>query len=165
MPATDRESIEMGSRKKGPAGTQIKLEQKGGSKPSRKTTIAAKASHPILREALPRASAPAPVVRVFEVPAARREGTGDAVACVHKSLAAAAGMLAINRKIMEMIGENIGSGLGLVRGLARAETPIHSLQLQMDFWRGRMGALATQAWELRELSAELMTKAASASSS
>jgi hypothetical protein len=156
----------MGSRKKAPAGVENTAGQKAMKDPARKTTIAAKATHPIVREVAPVATAI--VSRAPERPAAKgkigAEGAGepfrDAVVTMHKSLTVAGlGVLAVNRKLLEMMRQNVGSSLELARDMAQAESPLQSVKLQMDFWRERMGGFAAQARELRELSAGILSGA------
>ncbi len=70
------------------------------------------------------------------------------------------GMLAVNGTILDMMRRNVSSGLDLARKLARAETPLQSVQLQLAYWREQSSVFAAQARELRELSSELVTGAA-----
>jgi hypothetical protein len=73
--------------------------------------------------------------------------------------AAGQGALAVNRKLMDIAQANFNSSLDLAKSLAAAKTPLEMLRLQMSYWHERMGALASQAEELRALSAEVVANA------
>lgn len=144
----------MASRKKTSTGRANGSEAKSAKRSAPKT-IAAEAAQPTLREAVsrnpateaPPVQAPAPVGNK-----APGKSFGNTVGAKHRGFAGAGlGMLAINCKLMDMVRDNVASSLALARGMARAETPVQSMQLQIAFWRDRVGALTAQAQELRAL--------------
>jgi hypothetical protein len=110
---------------------------------------------------------PAPArVSVAAAPAAallpkpQRHLLEGAVETLERSLKAAGqGTVAVNRKLIDIAQANMASGLELALDLATAKNPIEFARVQMAFWDARMKALATQAQELRTLSAELVAKA------
>jgi hypothetical protein len=84
----------------------------------------------------------------------------SAVDTMERSLKAAGqGTVAVNRKLIDIARANVASGLDLALDLATAKNPIEMARVQMAFWDARMKALASQAQELRTLSAELVAEA------
>jgi len=73
--------------------------------------------------------------------------------------AAGQGTVEVNRKLMDFTRANVSSGFDFAMSLAAAASPVHIMQLQMSYWDERMKVLASQAEELRALSAELVAKA------
>jgi Phasin protein len=73
--------------------------------------------------------------------------------------AAGQGTMAVNRKLIDFTRANVSSGLDFAMSLASAASPVQIMQLQMSYWDERMKVLASQAEELRALSAELVAKA------
>lgn len=73
--------------------------------------------------------------------------------------AAGQSALAMNRKLIEMAQANVTSSFDLARNLAAAKSPVEMMQVQMRYWQERISALASQAEELRALSAELVASA------
>jgi hypothetical protein len=73
--------------------------------------------------------------------------------------AAGLGTVAVNRKILDFAQQNVASGLHLARSLAGAKNPAEMARLHVSFWDEQMRALASQAEELRAMSAELVSKA------
>jgi hypothetical protein len=53
----------------------------------------------------------------------------------------------------------VSSGFEFAMSLASASSPVQIMQLQMSYWDERLKVLASQAEELRALSAELVAKA------
>lgn len=72
--------------------------------------------------------------------------------------AAGQGTLEVNRKLLDFTRANVSSGFDFAMSLASASSPVQIMQLQMRFWDERMKVLASQAEELRALSAELVAK-------
>ena len=72
--------------------------------------------------------------------------------------AAGQGAAAVNCKLIDIAQENLNSSFELVRDLAGARNPMEMMRLQMSYWHETLDAFATQAQELRALSAELVTK-------
>jgi hypothetical protein len=73
--------------------------------------------------------------------------------------AAGQSALAMNRKLIEIAQANVTSSFDFARNLAGAKSPVEMMQLQMCYWQERISALASQAEELRALSAELVASA------
>ena len=73
--------------------------------------------------------------------------------------AAGLGTVAVNRKILDFARQNVSSGLHLARSLAGAKNPVEMARLHVTFWDEQIRALASQAEQLRALSAEVVSKA------
>ena len=73
--------------------------------------------------------------------------------------AAGLGTVAVNRKILDFARQNVSSGLHLARSLAGAKNPVEMARLQVTFWDEQIRTLASQAEQLRALSAEVVNKA------
>jgi hypothetical protein len=54
---------------------------------------------------------------------------------------------------------NVNSSLDYVKDLAAARSPVRVMRLQMEFWQDCLETFASQAQELRRLSAELVANA------
>ena len=72
--------------------------------------------------------------------------------------AAAQGAIAVNQKLIDFARANMQSGFDFAMSLATASSPMQMMQLQVSYWNERMKVLASQAEELRVLSAELTAK-------
>jgi hypothetical protein len=72
--------------------------------------------------------------------------------------AAGQGTLAVNRKLIDFAQANVNSGLDHVKDLAAARNPVRIMRLQMDYWHDCLATFASQAQELRALSAELVAE-------
>ena len=72
--------------------------------------------------------------------------------------AAGQGTVEVNRKLLDFTRANVCSGFDFAMSLASASSPVQIMQLQMSFWDERMKVLASQAEELRVLSADLVAK-------
>ena len=72
--------------------------------------------------------------------------------------AAAQGAIAVNQKLLDFARANMQSGFDFAMSLATASSPLQMMQLQVSYWNERMRVLASQAEELRVLSAELTAK-------
>ncbi|MGH6803286.1 MAG: phasin family protein [Methyloceanibacter sp.] len=115
-------------------------------KPAPKTPTP-KATPPAPAAAAP---SPEPPQRVLEI----------AVETMERSLKAAGqGTVAVNRKLIDFAQANLSSSLDLARSLACARNPMQVMHLQVTYWDERMKVLASQAEELRALSAEIVAKA------
>jgi hypothetical protein len=115
-------------------------------KPAPKTPTP-KATPPAPAAAAP---SPEPPQRVLEI----------AVETMERSLKAAGqGTVAVNRKLIDFAQANLSSSLDLAKSLACARNPMQVMHLQVTYWDERMKVLASQAEELRALSAEIVAKA------
>ena len=84
----------------------------------------------------------------------------NAVETMERSLKAAGqGTVAVNRKLIDFAQANLSSSLELAKSLACARNPMQVVHLQMTYWDERMKALASQAEELRALSADIVAQA------
>jgi phasin protein len=72
--------------------------------------------------------------------------------------AAGQGTIEVNRKLIDFTRANVSSGFDFAMSLAAASSPVQIMQLQMSYWDERMKVLASQAEELRALSADLVAK-------
>ena len=72
--------------------------------------------------------------------------------------AAAQGAIAVNQKLIDFARANMQSGFDFAVSLATASSPMQMMQLQVSYWNERMKVFASQAEELRVLSAELTGK-------
>ena len=72
---------------------------------------------------------------------------------------ASQGTIAVNRKLIDFARTNINSSLEHVRDLAEARSPVRIMRLQMEYWQDCLETFASQAQELRVLTAELVTRA------
>jgi hypothetical protein len=133
-------------------------------KPQRK--IAAEGTGAAKREeVLQKARAPAPVLAKqalsgAQVPELSKDAIKSAMDSIERSWKAAGlGTVAVNRKILDFARQNVSSGLHLARSLAGAKNPAEMARLHMSFWDEQMKALASQAEELRAMSADLVNKA------
>ena len=102
------------------------------------------------RAAAAAAPSPEPPQRALEI----------AVETMERSLKAAGqGTVAVNRKLIDFAQANLSSSLDLAKSLACARNPMQVMHLQVTYWDERMKVLASQAEELRALSAEIVAKA------
>jgi hypothetical protein len=72
--------------------------------------------------------------------------------------AAGQAAVAVNQKLIDFARANVQSGFDFAMRLATASSPMQMMQLQVSYWDERMKVLASQAEELRVLSADLMAK-------
>ena len=132
--------------------------------------VAAELGSAVLREEAPK-PAPAPVspperpapskeaVKV-KAPEPPRHLLETAVDTFERSIKAAGqGTVEVNRKLLDFTRANVSSGFDFAMSLASASSPVQIMQLQMSYWDERMKVLASQAEELRALSADLVAKA------
>ncbi len=73
--------------------------------------------------------------------------------------AAGQGTVALNRKIIDIAQRNVNSGFDLAKSLAGAKNLAEMVQLQTAYWPKLLGALTSQAEEVRALSTRLATAA------
>jgi hypothetical protein len=84
----------------------------------------------------------------------------EAVETLERSFKAAGqGTVAVNRKLIDFAQANLNSSLDHVKDLAAARSPVRIMRLQMEYWHDCLETFASQAQELRALSAELVAKA------
>src|SRR5262245_30881820 len=126
--------------------------------------VAKKAEAPAVKPEK-RTKAPAPASGKKTVAsAAVPELSGDTVKSAMDTIerswkAAGLGTVAVNRKILDFARQNVSSGLHLARSLAGAKNPVEMARLHVTFWDEQIRALASQAEQLRALSAEVVSKA------
>lgn len=84
----------------------------------------------------------------------------EAVETLERSFKAAGqGTVAVNRKLIDFAQANLNSSLDHVKDLAAARSPVRIMRLQMEYWHDCLETFASQAQELRALSAELVAQA------
>ena len=108
------------------------------------------------------AKAPAPALPAVDdkVPEPPRHLLETAVDTFERTVRAAGqGTIEVNRKLLDFTRANLSSGFDFAMSLASASSPVQIMQLQMSYWDERMKVLASQAEELRALSADLVAKA------
>ena len=82
------------------------------------------------------------------------------VATFEKTLdAAGQGAAAFNRKIIDIAQRNVNSGFDLAKSLAGAKNLSEIVELQADYWQKLLGALTSQAEEVRALSTKMAAAA------
>ena len=70
-------------------------------------------------------------------------------------VAAGRGAVALNRKAIDIARRNINDGFRLAESLAGAKSVAEAMELQTAYWRKQVGELASQAGEMRTLSADV----------
>jgi phasin family protein len=65
------------------------------------------------------------------------------------------GVVALNRKIIDIARRNINSSFDLAKSLARAKNPVEAMEMQADHWREQLDRLTAQAEEMRTLSTQV----------
>ncbi|HEX4988554.1 MAG TPA: phasin family protein [Candidatus Binatia bacterium] len=73
--------------------------------------------------------------------------------------AAGQGAVAFNRKIIDIAQRNVNSGFDLAKSLAGAKNLSEMVELQAAYWQKLLGALTSQAEEVRALSAKVAAAA------
>ena len=73
--------------------------------------------------------------------------------------AAGQGAVAFNRKISDIAQRNANSGFDLAKSLAGAKNLSEMVELQAAYWQKLLGALTSQAEEVRALSAKVAAAA------
>jgi Phasin protein len=134
--------------------------------PATPRAVAKEADKPKPVEAPP-AARPAPAApRVVAQEAERKKPPvsaqpflGNPLDTIERSFKAAGqGAIAVNQKLIDFARANMSSGFDFAMSLATASSPMQMMQLQLSYWDQRVKVLASQAEELRALSADLMAK-------
>ena len=73
--------------------------------------------------------------------------------------AAGQGAVAFNRKIIDIAQRNVNSGFDLAKSLAGAKNLSEMAELQAAYWQKLLGALTSQAEEVRALSTKMAAAA------
>ena len=73
--------------------------------------------------------------------------------------AAGQGAVAFNRKIIDIAQRNVNSGFDLAKSLAGAKNLSEMVELQAAYWQKLLGALVSQAEEVRALSTKMAAAA------
>ena len=73
--------------------------------------------------------------------------------------AAGQGAVAFNRKLIDIAQRNVNSGFDLAKSLAGAKNLSEMVELQAAYWQKLLGALTSQAEEVRALSTKVATAA------
>ena len=73
--------------------------------------------------------------------------------------AAGQGAVAFNRKLIDIAQRNVNSGFDLAKSLAGAKNLSEIVELQADYWQKLLGALTSQAEEVRALSTKMAAAA------
>ena len=73
--------------------------------------------------------------------------------------AAGQGAVAFNRKIIDIAQRNVNSGFDLAKSLAGAKNLSEMVELQAAYWQKLLGALTSQAEEVRALSTKMAAAA------
>jgi len=73
--------------------------------------------------------------------------------------AAGQGAVAFNRKIIDIAQRNVNSGFDLAKSLAGAKNLSEMVELQAAYWQKLLGALKSQAEEVRALSTKMAAAA------
>jgi hypothetical protein len=107
-----------------------------------------------------KAPAPPPLAAKTKAPEPPRHLLETAVDTFERTFRAAGqGTVEVNRKLLDFTRANVSSGFDFAMSLASASSPVQIMQLQMSYWDERLKVLASQAEELRALSADLVAKA------
>jgi phasin len=69
--------------------------------------------------------------------------------------AAGQGAVAFNRKMIDIAQRNVNSGFDLAKSLAGAKNLSEIVELQAAYWQKQLGALTSQAEEVRALSTKV----------
>jgi hypothetical protein len=140
-------AAEAAQKPKAPAAKVAKKAEAPAVKPEKKTKAPASASGK-------------KTVASAAVPELSGDTVKSAMDTIERSWKAAGlGTVAVNRKILDFARQNVSSGLHLARSLAGAKNPVEMARLHVTFWDEQIRALATQAEQLRALSAEVVSKA------
>jgi hypothetical protein len=73
--------------------------------------------------------------------------------------AASQGVVAFNHRVIDIAQRNINSSFDLAKSLARSKNLAEAMELHAAYWRKQLDALATQAEEMRVLSAKVTADA------
>ena len=146
------------------AAPKTKLSAEQGAQKAKTTAAEAAKKRPPVAEVAQKVKTSAASVRKavssMPVPELARDTVSNAMETIEESWKAAGlGTVAVNRKILDFARQNVSSGLHLARSLAGAKNPVEMARLHVTFWDEQMKALASQAEELRAMSAEIVNKA------
>ena len=146
------------------AAPKTKLSAEQGALKAKTTAAEAAKKRPPVAEVAQKVKTSAGSVRKavsnMPVPELARDTVSNAMETIEESWKAAGlGTVAVNRKILDFARQNVSSGLHLARSLAGAKNPVEMARLHVTFWDEQMKALASQAEELRAMSAEIVNKA------
>jgi hypothetical protein len=140
-------AAEAAQKPKAPAAKVAKKAEAPAVKPEKKTKAPASASGK-------------KTVASAAVPELSGDTVKSAMDTIERSWKAAGlGTVAVNRKILDFARQNVSSGLHLARSLAGAKNPVEMARLHVTFWDEQIRTLASQAEQLRALSAEVVSKA------
>ena len=155
----------MATRPKRPQGKTPASKTPASKKSVNKRVSAAKTDETVIREAVAKAPAPAPVLINPVKPEEKlsepvEDAIERAVETLEKSFEAAMpAALAVNQKLVDIAQTNMNAGLDLARDLAGAKSPMEAMRLGMNYWHECVGVFGSQAQELRVLAGEFMTTA------
>ena len=89
-----------------------------------------------------------------------KDALDASVATVERTFdAAGQGAVAFNRKIIDIAQRNANSGFDLAKSLAGAKNLSEMVELQAAYWQKLLGALTSQAEEVRALSTKMAAAA------
>jgi phasin len=89
-----------------------------------------------------------------------KDALDASVATLERSFdAAGQGAVAFNRKMIDIAQRNVNSGFDLAKSLAGAKNLSEMVELQAAYWQKLLGALTSQAEEVRALSTKVAAAA------
>ena len=143
------------ARPERPAPAKQSVKPKAPVPPAAAAKVKAPEPPPVVKRKAPE---PPPAVKdeTLEEPGRLLETAVDAFERTVK--AAGQGTIAVNRKLIDFARANVSSGFDFAMSLASASNPVEIMQLQMSYWDEHLKVLASQAEELRALSADLVAK-------
>jgi phasin len=107
-----------------------------------------------------RAMAEKSVAQTREVYDRSKDMLDASVATLEKTFdAAGQGVAAFNRKILDITQRNVNSLFDLAKNLAGAKKLADVVELQTAYWQKQLGALTTQAEEVRALTTQVTAAA------
>jgi phasin len=107
-----------------------------------------------------RAMAEKTVAQTREVYDRSKDALDASVATFERTFdAAGQGAVAFNRKIIDIAQRNVNSGFDLAKSLAGAKNLSEMVELQAAYWQKLLGALTSQAEEVRALSTKMAAAA------
>jgi hypothetical protein len=148
------------ARPERPAPAKAPVKRKAQEPPPSVAEAKTKAPEPPPPVVKRKAPEPAPLAVKDETPDQPGRLLETAVDTFERTFKAAGqGTIEVNRKLLDFTRANVSSGFDFAMSLASASSPVEIMQLQMNYWDERMKVLASQAEELRALSADLVAKA------
>jgi hypothetical protein len=164
-PAPAKESVKSKAPVPPPSAAKVKTPEPPPPVVKRKATVPpppaakVKTSEPPPPVVKRKAPEPSPLAAADKAPASPGRLLETAVDTFERTFKAAGqGTIEVNRKLLDFTRANMSSGFDFAISLASASSPVQIMQLQMSFWDERMKVLASQAEELRALSADLVAK-------